>query len=208
MAAITDYTTLQAEIVSLTERDDLAADMPGFIQRAEASFNRRLRTLDQQVEATLPLAGDRATLPADFAELVSLVLPENPNRDLTYVTPREFQRIKYANPASGAALAYTIRGNELVLTPGVGTVSDVDVLYYGAIPALSDAAPTNWLVLKHPDLYLYGAAVEIAVHLRDEELIRFYGGRVEGIMAEIADADRGAKYNGSPLRMRAAGFRG
>lgn len=208
MTAITDYATLQAEVLSLTERDDLTADVPGFIQRAEASFSRRLRTLQQQTSASLSLTDGAADLPADFEELISLVVPENPNRALRYVTPLEFQRIKYDNPASGAALAYTIRGNQILLAPGVGTVSTIDVLYYAAIPALSGSNTTNWLLTKWPDLYLYATAVEVAVHLRDEELIRFYGGRVEGIMSEIEAADRGAKYNGSPLQMRARGFRG
>lgn len=206
MTAITDYATLQAEVLSLTERDDLTADVPGFVQRAEAGFNRRLRTLQQQTEATLNLTDGAATLPDDFAELISLVVPENPNRALRYVTPLEFQRIKYDNPSSGAALAYTIRGNEIRLAPGVGDVSTIDVLYYATIPALSGTA--NWLLTKWPDLYLYATAAEVAVHLRDEELLRFYGSRVEAIMSEIEAADRGAKYNGSPLQMRARGFRG
>ena len=51
------YATLQEDIAKLLMRDDLTGDIPGFIRMAEAEFNRRLLSEDQQFAVTLTPIG-------------------------------------------------------------------------------------------------------------------------------------------------------
>lgn len=206
--ALDTYTSLQASVADWIDRTDLTSKIPDFIRLAEAKFGRRLRTQQQQTEVSLPLTAGRATLPADFEELISVTLPENPPRAIQYVTESELARMNRDLVATGPAAGYTIRNGELVLVPGPGTVSTVDVVYFAAIPALSGSNPSNWLLARHPDAYLYGACLQAAPYLRDAEQLATWQAGLEMVLSEIEDADRRARYNGSPLRMRAAGFRG
>jgi len=55
------------------------------------------------------------------------------------------------------------------LFSGTGTLN-----YYARLPALSNAEPTNWLLEKFPEVYLYGALIEGAVYLRDQPLLAHF----------------------------------
>ncbi|NCV21747.1 MAG: hypothetical protein EBV45_07325 [Chloroflexi bacterium] len=59
MATITTYTTLQSTIADYLNRADLTAQIPTFIQMAEADMNTRLRTREMIVRAVQmdPLTG-------------------------------------------------------------------------------------------------------------------------------------------------------
>lgn len=206
--SLDNYSQLQATVADWIDRTDLATKIPTFIRLAEAKFNRKLRTAQQQATATLNLTGDAAPLPADFAELIYVSVPESPARRLRYVTEDERQRLVYELAATGRAEGYTIRGSSLIVAPGPGGVSTLDIGYYRKLTPLSNANPTNWLLTDHPDAYLFGACLQAAPYLRDSEQLAVWSAGLEGVMAEIEDADKRARYNGSPLLMRAPGFRG
>lgn len=206
--ALDNYTNLQATVADWIDRTDLTAKIPTFIRLAEAQFNRRLRTRRQQVTATQTLTGSQINLPSHFVELIAVSVPENPARRLRYVTEDERQRMTEELSATGRPEAYTIRDGHLILVPGPGAVSSVDLVYFRDIPVLSDSNPTNWLLTHHPDAYLYGACLQAAPYLRDPEQLAVWNAGLDRVMAEIEDEDKRARYNGSPLMMRAKGFRG
>ena len=57
---------------------------------------------------------------------------------------------------------------------------------YGSINVtLSDTKPTNWLLTKHPDIYLYGALAEAEPYLKNDERIEVWNGRFEKGMDEL-----------------------
>lgn len=43
----------------------------------------------------------------------------------------------------------------------------MEITYYARIPALTATDPSNWLIDKAPDVYLYGLVEEIAIWERD-----------------------------------------
>lgn len=206
--SLDNYSQLQATVADWIDRTDLVAKIPTFIRLAEAKFNRKLRTAAQQATATLTLTAGVAPLPADYAELIYVTVPENPPRRLRYVTEDERQRLVETLPSASRAEGYTIRGSDIVVAPGVGNVSTLEIGYFRKITPLSNAAPVNWLLTDHPDSYLFGACLQAAPYLRDAEQLAVWSAGLEGVMAEIEDADKRARYNGSPLAMRAPGFRG
>ena len=166
---ITDYGELQSATADWLNRGDLVDQIPAFITMTTAQFNRELRLRDMMVRAEATSNQENVELPTDWLEHYSLVLADSTSGvPLRYISERESNDIKAAARGGGPTDAYTIIGKtiELVLAPG----SDVDLkmVYYQRIPDLSDAAPTNWLLTKSPDLYLYSTCLNAAPFLKDD----------------------------------------
>ncbi len=60
-------------------------------------------------------------------------------------------------------------GNKLALWPAPDGAYTLDVVYTGDVPALTSGAPTNWLLTRHPNLYLYGALMFLLDYTQDME---------------------------------------
>jgi len=48
------------------------------------------------------------------------------------------------------------------------------LVYYARIPALSDSNTSNWLLDYSPDIYLYGALMQSAPYLQNDERITIW----------------------------------
>lgn len=200
MAQITNYATLQSAIADYLNRQDLTSQIPMFIQFVEADLNTRLRARQMVVRATATSDEEFVTLPSDFIEALNLQITDG-KTPLRYVTLDEADQIKNAR-IYNSVMAYSIVDNAIELVPAPAVNVEIDMVYYQKIPALSDVATTNWLLLKSPDIYLYGALVHAAPFLLDDQRIgtfgQFYSQRVEALSAE---SDR-AVHSGSPLVSR------
>lgn len=67
--------------------------------------------------------------------------------------------------SGGAPVGYAIIGDRIRVRQQGG--AELEVTYYARIPALTAADPSNWLIEKAPDVYLYGLVEEIAIWERD-----------------------------------------
>ena len=76
MAIITNYSTLQSTIADYLNRQDLTAQIPTFIQLAEADMNTRLRCREMIVRATTTNDDEFVRLPLDFLESINLQLTD------------------------------------------------------------------------------------------------------------------------------------
>jgi hypothetical protein len=66
------------------------------------------------------------------------------------------------------------------------------------VPPLSDSNPTNWLLDKNPDAYLFGCLVEAELYIGHDERVPLWAQRREAALASIEQADRKARW-GSPM---------
>jgi hypothetical protein len=155
-----NYTTLQTTVAAWMHRNDLAAQIPTFIEMAEARMNRELRLADMEAETTGTATAGVAALPADFLALRSLASNGKP---LLYLTPQEFQRFVGASFV-GTSPVFTIRDGSLVFQPG-GAVP-YSLLYYAKIPALATAT-TNWLLDASPDAYIHATLAQARLYVKD-----------------------------------------
>ena len=87
--SIGSYQELKDAIANFLARDDLTAQIPDFIQLAEARMSRELETREQEKRATATLtAGDEyIALPTDMREIRSVKLNVSPVKVLSYLTP-------------------------------------------------------------------------------------------------------------------------
>ncbi len=203
--AISTYSELQSAIGDWLNRSDLAAVVPNFIALAEANFNRQIRTRQMVKRATAQVEDGFTTLPTDFLEAKNVQLNTSPIRALTYVTLDAADGIR-AGAATGMPAHYTIVGTAIELVPYPSGTYELELAYYGRIPALSSVQTINWLLTDHPDVYLHGALMQSAPYLRDDERIATWGSVYQAALRDLKLADDKSAVSGSPLISRAPVF--
>jgi hypothetical protein len=201
MATITNYTTLQSTIADYLNRADLTAQIPTFIQMAEADMNTRLRTREMIVRAEATSNNEFVQLPSDWVEAINLHIVDG-KQPLRFVTLDEADRI-VAEKYYTQVIAYSLMNGALELVPAPGADVDIEMIYYGKIPALSEVQTSNWLLTKAPDVYLYGSLLHAQPFLMDDQRMpvfaTLYNSRIEALNEESMKST----HSGSPLIARA-----
>ena len=173
--AISTYSELQTAIASWLNRSDLTAQVPDFIALAETRINRDLRAREQQVIVTTGASINTAflALPGDFLEFKSFRITDVGGNafELMLATPEQLSAALAENSVSNTPKFVTIIGDQFQLWPAPEQTYVGSLAYVRKVPALSDAAPTNWLLSDAPDVYLYGALMAAGPFLRDNEAL-------------------------------------
>lgn len=197
------FSELKAAVASWIKRSDLTASIPDFITLAEARFNRELRTRQQMTGTSLVCTPGTATiaLPAGWAEFISLKLA-NPSRVLVPRSVRA-EAEAYIDTETGAPVSYAIQGSDIVLGPTPDLDYSIATVYYANVPALSDGAPTNWLLTAAPMLYLAAAMAEACPFVWNDERTQVWEGKYMAELESLRTADRRASQSGGPMRVRA-----
>lgn len=202
MATITNYSTLQSTIADYLNRQDLTAQIPTFIQLAEADMNTRLRCREMIVRATTTNDDEFVRLPLDFLESINLQLTDGQS-PLRFVTLDEADIINKRQTYNAPTFYSLMNGAiELVPPPATGADVEIEMVYYGKITALSTENTSNWLLLKAPDVYLYGALVHAAPFLMDDQRISVFGSFYSQRIEALNDESQKSLHSGSPLVAR------
>ena len=180
--AITTYAELQAAVGNWLDHSLFAARVPEFIALFEAAANRRLRVREQEATATLTPSAGAVALPADYLAWRRMTWTGTPRVELQYVHPSYLQAAYPSSPTDVPRI-FTIEGTTLKIRPLDGTPLELD--YFQKIPALSDAAPSNWLLAAHPDVYLFGSLVEAEMFGVNDERAPAWKARRDEIFDEI-----------------------
>jgi hypothetical protein len=199
MTAFTDALDLRTAVVEHVRRPDITDVWTRLVLLAEVGFNRKLRCREQVTRTTLTLASGSVALPSDFAELIGVY-----NANGQEYIQQPLQMVKETNPGGmyGANAYYAISGNALVSN---GASGDRDVEYYAKVPTLSTSLTTsNWLLQKHPGLYLYGVALEAAKYMRDVELAQATKQLLDMEYHDVQADDDNARYSRARIRISGA----
>jgi len=134
-------------------------------------------------------------LPADWIEFVGA--PMLGDKRLDFVTRDQYKALDgcYSD-------RYTIMGSTLVIGAQIDSGASLSFDYYAKIPALSDDAPTNWLLTDGPDIYLYGSLLEAEPYLKNDPRIETWRGLLQVALTDIQAASDRAKYSGGTLVIR------
>ena len=200
--ALSNYTELQAAVrtdMLNISTGGLSADaLVDCIARAEAKINRkvRLREMEQLATATYQTSGKaiedrRIALPTDYVEWLDLRWKKASQDDTAYreaifVAPERIHEYYGRNDE----LWYTLRSQIEFNRSTDGEEYELMMHYIKQWDIASDA--TNWLLTNYPDAYLYGACMEVSIHLRDKEAGAAYRVLFEEALAELdALSERG-----------------
>jgi hypothetical protein len=191
---------LQSAIADYLNRADLTAQIQTFIQFCEADLNTRLRSREMIVNATATSDGQFVSLPPDWLEAINMMIVRGQS-PLRYITPDEADVINKAQTYTSTRFYSMTTGIIELVPPAVDDIT-IDMVYYGKIPALSDANTTNWLLTKAPDVYLYGALTHAAPFLMDDQRMPVFSQIYLARVQSLQDESQKALHSGSPLIAR------
>lgn len=198
MGVPTNWTELKAAVVALSVRDDLETMVGDFIGYAENVFQRELFSPEREASVTLTLTDNAAPLPADFGGVKLVYVDAARAKVLDEVTPA---RLRELHPTNAAYLptVFAIEGENILFgaTPPGGTTIILE--YIEGITALGESNPTNWLLTRHPDVYVNTALAELFAYTRDADGETFRRGKAGAIIDSINRAGRRRKTNSGPL---------
>jgi hypothetical protein len=192
--ALTNYTDLVAAINGWLNRSDMTAIAPDLIALAEAEFNRRLRTIEMEGRATATLAGEAIALPADFMGLRSISV------DNTFFEQISAQELFDIPTSARLPRFVAVTDGQFFFRPAPAS-GTVKIDYYQKIPALTVANPTNWLMTKHPDLYLFAALAQAEFYNWNDGRLPVVKARTEELIEQINDETHRARYGNRRLKM-------
>ena len=199
--SISTYEELRVAVAQRMKRADSAVDVPDYIAGAEDIFRRELRFREMEQRSTATLTGEYLALPTDFLEVRNVQLNSTPVRALEFVSP-EYIDTRWAGQA-GIPKQFTIIGGEFQFAPIPGGSYTVEIAYYESIPALTADANTNWLLDRHPLLYLYGALSVAGDDTQDQRAAQ-WNALFAQHMESARKSDKRSRWSGSTLSMKVA----
>lgn len=200
---IASYSELLTELDAWLDRSDLAARIPTFIKLFEARANRQLRVPEMHTETSFATAVGVAemTLPSDFLSAREIYLDDDPDVVLAAMAPAVL-RNTYPTATTGVPAAYSVVGNQIILAPTPDDDYTLILNYYQRIPALTEDNPTNWLLEKNPDLYLWGSLCMAEAYLRDDPRLAVWKAAWDEATHEINVQGNRQRNPSSPLAMQ------
>lgn len=164
--SITTYAELKTAMADFLNRDDLTAVIPTFISLAEAQIARDVRHWKQEKRVTTSVDERYENLPNDWLEIKLVALTTG--KMLQTVSMSEMAEMRAASGTAATPRYVRLTADQIEFYPTPNAATDISMLYYARIPALSDTETTNWLLTDAPDVLLYGALMHSAPYLTDD----------------------------------------
>ena len=197
------WTALKAEIADWLDRDDLTSQIPGFIENAEARFNRTLHVPEMEQVSYSTISGGTATLPTDCLRIVSIYADDDDKVELGQVSVAELNRT-YPGTRTGIPRHFALQsGSEILFGPEPDEDYTVVLNYHQKIPSLGTSQADNWLLTAHPDVYLAACLVEAYRFIRDTEGMAINDAVVRDRLIEINEQGQRKQMSRSRARLRA-----
>lgn len=201
--SITTYSELKTAVENWLDHTLFTSRVPEFIALFEATANRRLKVRAQITSSDLVPSGGACTLPTDYIESIRVTRLTTIPQDMEWLEPAMLKIVypdtvqivtppQYAIPSA----FFTIEGSTLYVRPK-DDASNVQLVYYQKITALSDNATTNWLLTAHPDAYLFGSLVEAEMFGVNDERAPNWKARRDEIFDEIEKVSRASRGSGA-----------
>jgi hypothetical protein len=192
------YAALQNAIVRWARRTgdmEFSDTVPDFIRMCESKINMRLRLAEQEATATLAPVDGVCDLPANYIAWRSVRVGD---ATLSQISPEQTDGFRTA----GTPRHFSIVGDDLLLwPPGAG---DVTLGYYAKVPALTTSAPSNWLLTKAPQVYIYGSLIEAAPFTGEDARMGLWVQSFEQSIMDLIKADEKARYFSPVIRAMGA----
>lgn len=201
---INSYAELKTAIASYLQRSDLTTIIPQFIALAESDIQADIADLPELlVHATATTAAGNPLV--DTLNMYAL-------RD-AWVSG---ERVHIAMPGmmtttstdTGAPQAIAIEGASAIrIYPTPDAAYAIDVLYVPVIsPTLAGGEPsdtaTNWILQRHPGVYLYGACLHASAFIKDDNRLQLWQTGYDTAINRLRAANRQGRTT-----MRADGLR-
>jgi hypothetical protein len=210
--AISNYTELQAAVASWLARDDLTSRIPEFVALCEAKLNRELFVRQMETRSTTSVdttdtEPEFLSLPGDFQSMRRIRLSGVTGKPcLKFLTGTQMDEARFscAN-TTGRPAYFTVFGDEIELLPTPDQDYEIEMVYRKNVPALASNS-TNWLLTLAPDAYLYGALLESAPYIKEDQRIQTWGLGFSNAIDSLNRLGLTSNFNAGPMQMRVSGI--
>lgn len=203
MTAPAARAALITTLANWLNRDDLnTTEIPEGIALAEDHFNQTVFTPDRETQTSITVDAEEESLPTDLWKINAVYLDTDPKVTLEQMTLAEF-RNSHSAAATGQPVNYALRGDKIIFGPSPQQSYTAKMAYTQTIPALTTANTTNWLLTRHPSLYVQGALFELHTLLRDTEGAAIAKARRDEQIELINRSGRRRSWGQAPQRIRA-----
>jgi hypothetical protein len=202
---IDTYDKLVESIGLWLGRDDLADQIPTFIQLTEKDLGRLLNLREQETtkDGTMVAGREYLELPDDLLIPRHLRIDTDPVTIVSIVSMDKFTSVRELAASAGQTkpTAATMVGNRLYLAPAPG--ADTYTLFYrGRLIPLSSSNSTNRILQDAPDALLYGALMHSAPFIGDDQRVELWGTMYVGAKQDYKKLEWNARLGGGTLRVR------
>lgn len=190
MSAFTDLLDLRTAVIEEVASDGVVEVFPRLVRLFESEANSRLRIGEQVSETTLTIVSGAADLPAGVLEAIGLY--DGNGAEYIQRPPQDNRSVVYDGDY------YWVDGDSIKTT---GADGDRAFQYYTEIPSIADAmTDSNWLLQKHPALYLYGVAFEAAKWLKNVDLAAAFRSLREQEFTKARSRSRRERFSRARIR--------
>jgi len=183
------YGELKSQISDWLVRGDLADKIPSFILLCETDIANKV--LQIEVERTVTM--NSGALPDDFR---SVRVVKSGNSVLNSFDTVQAAR---AGVLDGDPIGYVIGGNSINVIPE----GPVDMTYDAEFVKLSEMGTgddaTNEILLKHPNVYLYGSLLHSAPYLQEDERLGTWATLYSEGVSDLQKFIRRKRFGTTPL---------
>ena len=197
--AIETLDDLRSEIADHLDRGDLNGRVDTFIRLAESRHERDIRIREMVSIEELTVDSRRVALPDDFLEGTGIRLLTSPPVALSELSYYEMTLHRQEHARRPTYFTIT---DQIEFDSEPDSAYTAELLYHARIPRLTDDNPTNVLLSRYPDAYLYAALSATAPFLMNDERLQVWGALYQEAVQGI---NRLSRRRSSPLVARVAG---
>ena len=189
---MTNFATLQADIIDWSARDDVSGKIEMFIRAAEPGIFRSVRIMEQETEIALSFAGSayEDDIPTGFVGFKSIRIDNVSNPKAVYVPPQTFHNESQSRDAFETLdvdYIYTVESNKIKLKPAAGATDPVTgaAVYFLKPNGITSLNTTNVILTAHYDVYLWACLEQLWDWADEQELSARYHTRLAKSIEEI-----------------------
>jgi len=207
--AVTTYTELKSAIANWLNRSDLTTEIADdFIALTEADINAKLRIRQMEQIDSITINSETETVPAGFISVRSFyILSGDTKYHLNYITPANLFSTK-GGSTTGIPRVYTIESDngteQFRFGPSPDTTYTGYLQYYKAFTPLSSSNASNYILAKHPGIYLYGSLFHASNFIGgiDANQVQTWTAMYQAALERCENNDQQDSFGGSPVVQR------
>lgn len=182
---ISTFSELRTAVQTWLDNTSIVGNIDDFIRMAEARHRREIRIREMLVTEPVVVNARTIPLPAGWLNAIRFLLLTDPVTEMVQIPDFEMARVRRSG--AGRPSVFAVRDViELNIAPD--SLINGEWTYYKALTPLSGSAPTNALLARAPDVYLYGALLHTAPFIADDARLQtwetLYKLAVDGLIEE------------------------
>lgn len=209
MATIVDYSSLGQAVTDFSHRSDLASFVDYFIQLAQKDINddifdknegNGIRYMEVALTPTNIDTNGHFAVPSDYLALKDMEIASGQQWNTLSLRGVAWMYDNYTTRAPSGLPAYVAReASNFIFGPYPDSAYAIQGTYYQEAALLTSGAPTNWMVLKTPQLLLAAVMRKANLFIKDPNFLQVWEGQYQDSLQKLIDRDKAERWNASTL---------